>query len=188
MLQKKPPVKPEHTERTGFEDAIRSRKAALGQRCAAGVPEMDAVDGFPARDMGMPAQDHIAGAHTGNGGATGKVVSVLCHDAQSVSGYHGAVFHRERKQHEIHFGVAVAAHGHDGRVEIREDGNHAWRPIAGRKGVARAVIQIIAQEDQHIGQQLLAAPAQKHGGFRGTVQIGSNEQTHGISFSRNKDE
>ena len=24
---------------------------------------MDAVDGFPARDMGMPAQDHIAGAH-----------------------------------------------------------------------------------------------------------------------------
>lgn len=100
MLQKKPPVKPEHTERTGFEDAIRSRKAALGQRCAAGVPEMNAVDGFPARDMGMPAQDHIAGAHAGNGGATGKVVSVLCHDAQSVSGYHGAVFHRERKQHE----------------------------------------------------------------------------------------
>lgn len=95
MLQKKPPVKPEHTERTGFEDAIRSRKAALGQRCAAGVPEMDAVDGFPARDMGMPAQDHIAGAHAGNGGATGKVVSVLCHDAQSVSGYHGAVFHRQ---------------------------------------------------------------------------------------------
>lgn len=99
MLQKKPPVKPEHTERTGFEGAIRSRKAALGQRCAAGVPEMNAVDGFPARDMGMPAQDHIAGAHAGNGGATGKVVSVLCHDAQSVSGYHGAVFHRERKQH-----------------------------------------------------------------------------------------
>ena len=74
MLQKKSPVKPEHTERTGFEDAIRSRKAALGQRCAAGVPEMDSVDGFPARDMGMPAQDHIAGAHAGNGGATGKVV------------------------------------------------------------------------------------------------------------------
>ena len=96
MLQKKSPVKPEHTERTGFEDAIRSRKAALGQRCAAGVPEMDAVDGFPARDMGMPAQDHIAGAHAGNGGATGKVVSVLCHDAQSVSGYHGAVFHSMR--------------------------------------------------------------------------------------------
>lgn len=72
MLQKKPPVKPEHTERTGFEDAIRSRKAALGQRCAAGVPEMDAVDGFPARDMGMPAQDHIAGAHTGNGGQLGR--------------------------------------------------------------------------------------------------------------------
>ena len=64
----------------------------------------------------------------------------------------------------------MTAHGHDGRVEIREDGNHAWRPIAGRKGVARAVIQIIAQEDQHIGQQLLAAPAQNAGGFRGTVQ------------------
>ena len=131
MLQKKPPVKPEHTERTGFEDAIRSRKAALGQRCAAGVPEMDAVDGFPARDMGMPAQDHIAGAHAGNGGGNweGGVRAVpRC----AISGYHGAVFHRERKQHEIHFGVAVAAHGHDGRVEIREDGNHAWRPIAGR--------------------------------------------------------
>ena len=124
MLQKKSPVKPEHTERTGFEDAIRSRKAALGQRCAAGVPEMNAVDGFPARDMGMPAQDHIAGAHAGNGGATGKVVSVLCHDAQSVSGYHGAVFHRERKQHEIHFGVAVAAHGENfvrQGVELRDD-------------------------------------------------------------------
>ena len=69
MLQKKPPVKPEHTERTGFEDAIRSRKSALGQRCAAGVPEMDSVDGFPARNMGMPAQDHIAGAlsSTANG-------------------------------------------------------------------------------------------------------------------------
>ena len=63
MLQKKPPVKPEHTERTDFEDTIRSRKSALGQRCAAGVPEMDSVDGFPARNMGMPAQDHIAGAH-----------------------------------------------------------------------------------------------------------------------------
>ena len=134
-----------------------------------------------------PLKTTSPGRTPGMGGATGKVVSVLCHDAQSVSGYHGAVFHRERKQHEIHFGVAVAAHGHDGRVEIREDGNHAWRPIAGRKGVARAVIQIIAQEDQHIGQQLLAAPAQKRGGFRGTVQIGSNEQTHGISFSRNKD-
>ena len=63
MLQKKPPVKPEHAESACPKEAIGSWKAALGQRRAAGVPEMDAVDGFPPRDMGMPAQDHIAGAH-----------------------------------------------------------------------------------------------------------------------------
>ena len=63
MLQKKPPVKPEHAESACLKEAIGSWKAALGQRRAAGVPEMDAVDGFPPRDMGMPAQDHIAGAN-----------------------------------------------------------------------------------------------------------------------------
>ena len=83
MLQKKPPVKPEHAESACLKEAIGSRKAALGQRRAAGVPEMDAVDGFPPRDMGMPAQDHIAGAHAGNGRAAGKVVPVL-RDRKSV--------------------------------------------------------------------------------------------------------
>ena len=186
MLQK-PPVKEARAHGT---HRLRRRHKPESRPWAAlcRVPEMNAVDGFPARDMGMPAQDHIAGAHAGNGGATGKVVSVLCHDAQPVSARCGAVFHREGKQHEDPAAASqLPRTAYDGRLEIREDGNHAWRPVAGRKGVARAVIQIIAQEDQHIGQQLLAAPAQKRGGFRGTVQIGSDEQTHGISFSRNKD-
>ena len=166
MLQKKPPVKPEHTERTGFEDAIRSRKAALGQRCAAGVPEMDAVDGFPARDMGMPAQDHIAGAHAGNGGATGR----WCPCCATMRNPSAAIT-----------ALSSTAKGSSMRSTSASQlrARPRWASRNPRKRKPRLAARSwkeggcagrdtnIAQEDQHIGQQLLAAPAQKRGGFPG---------------------
>ena len=84
----------------------------------------------------------------------------------------------ETKHHLVHFGITVAAHRHDAFGHAVEHGGHFPGRIAVGKGIARPVVEQIAQQDHLIGRLRLDA---FHEGFapqRRPVDIRCHEKLH----------
>ena len=101
--------------------------------------------------MGVPGKHHGAGLQRGR--LDGVIqVAVGQEKAPTVRHDAHAVGHQGKRQHHlIHLGVAVAAHGGDLVRQRVEHGDDLFCIIIVRQGIARAVVQDIAQQQKPVG-------------------------------------
>ncbi len=162
--------------------AVAAGESALGQTEGAGVPEVQAVQALAARDVGMAAQDDRARGKTRQRRGLRQTVAVAGEDAQGVGLYPGVFRNGEGREHDVHFGVAVAAYGRDRAgqmVQAVQFFQHGAGVIAAGQGVARTVVDQVAQQHQHVGRQALGRITEEAQAVQRAVQVGSDEQTHG---------
>lgn len=170
MLQKKLARQPEHGNAPASRRRHKKPESRPCQRCAAGVPEMDAVDGFSRAGYGYARSRPHRRAHVKGGNWEGGVrVVPRC---ATRHGNHGVVFHREgSSMRSTSGGVAVAA-PRTATMGAPKSAKRKTTRLAARswkEGVARVVIQIIAQEDHTTYRAIPQRRRRKRGGFRGTV-------------------
>ena len=162
--------------------AIAAGETALGQAEGAGVPEVQAVQALAARDVGMAAQDDRARGKARQRRGLRQTVTVAGEDAQGIGFYPGVLRDGEGREHDVHFGITVAAHGRDRAgqmVQTVQFFQHGAGVVTAGQGVTRAVVDQVAQQHQHVGRQALGRITEEAQAVQRAVQVGSDEQTHG---------
>ena len=94
----------------------------------------------------------------------------------------GVVGHAgEVEDHLVHLGLAVAAHGHDGRREGVEHGDDALGVVVAGQRVARSVVEDVAEDQDLVGPLGLDALHQAAAPVGGAVDVAGDEVLHGRS-------
>ena len=168
-----------HGDHAAVHHTQRGRVAALGKGDGAGVATGRAAVAPPQLPQMGVARDHQVEAA---GRQLGRAVDVavgeqhappLVHE-QRIVGHHG-----EAEQHLIHLGVAVAAHGHDVGGHVIEQGRHALAVDALGNAVARAVIDDIAQQEQHVAPLRAVEVEGALQPWQRPVDVGKEQVFHG---------
>ena len=89
-----------------------------------------------------------------------------------------AVLDREIEHHQVHVGIAVAAHGGDAFLvrSQRFDDSHGAVPCGER--IARAVVERVAQQKDAVAAELFKEGKRLPRGNRRTMNIGENKGFH----------
>ena len=152
--------------------------AFLGDGDGAGVDEGIVLVGGEVGHVGVAVEEHIA---LGKGREVVFVVEVAVGGEeraavdleQAVVGQHG-----EGEHHLIDLAVAVAAHAEYAIPERVEHGGDLGGRVVPGQGVARAVVEYVAQQQQAVGLFAPEGLEQQPALVIGTVNIGRNHQFH----------
>lgn len=97
----------------------------------------------------------------------------------SVNQQRGVIRHQWKfKQHLIDFAVAVAADGHDLFLSAVELFDHLRRRIVRAQGIARAVVQGVAEQHEQVGGVGFDMTFQQFKALGGAVYIREKKQFH----------
>ena len=124
--------------------------------------------------VAVSAQNVRAGLQPGAGRIFRQVMPVAGENMQSVSFKPCGFSYWKRQKGQIHLGIAIAAYGADRAGQGRKVGHFAQNRggvIPLRQGVARPVIDKVAQKHQQVGLCLAGFFYQKAQAFNGTVQV-----------------
>ena len=162
--------------------------ALLRKGDRAGVEQQQAVFRAQHGDVGVAVQQRVARRQRRQ--AVGAEHMAVGQKAAPAVGQkqQGAVrLHRETQQHLVDLGVAVAAHGEDARRQPVEQRRDRRRVVVGRDGVARPVIEQVAEQHERVGPLGGKAAEHRAAGAGGAVEVGGNQQLHGsISFGKQR--
>lgn len=89
-----------------------------------------------------------------------------------------AVLDREIEHHQVHVGVAVAAHGGDAFLVRCQRFDDSHRAVPCRERIARAVVERVAQQKDAVAAELFKEGKRLPRGNRRTMNIGENKGFH----------